>query len=100
MQDVHVILSQDCYDRSSVQQEKALFTNKLDLNLRKQLVKFYICSISLYGAEPWTLGKADNQYLGSFKALCWGRMEISCTDRVRNEELLRRVEEEGTSCFQ
>jgi hypothetical protein len=30
-----------------------LFTNKLDLNLRKKLMKFYIWSIILYGAETW-----------------------------------------------
>jgi hypothetical protein len=31
--------------------KKALFTRKLDLNLRKKLVKCYIWSIALYGAE-------------------------------------------------
>ena len=30
-------------------------TNKFDLNLRKKLVKFYIWSIALCGAETWTL---------------------------------------------
>ena len=34
---------------------KTLFTSKLDLNLRKELVKCYICSTDLYGAETWTL---------------------------------------------
>ena len=29
----------------------ALFTSKMDLKLRKKLVKCYIWSISLYGAE-------------------------------------------------
>jgi hypothetical protein len=29
----------------------ALFTNKFDLELRKKLVKCYIWSIALYGAE-------------------------------------------------
>ena len=36
-----------------------LFTRKLDLNLRKKLVKFYIWSIALYGAGNWTLRKVD-----------------------------------------
>jgi hypothetical protein len=31
--------------------KKALFTSKLDLNLRKKLVNCYIGSIALYGAE-------------------------------------------------
>jgi hypothetical protein len=47
-----------------------------------------------------TLGKVDEQYLGSFEVRCWGRMDISCTSRVRNEELLRKVKEETTSCVQ
>jgi hypothetical protein len=35
--------------------KKTLFTSKLDLNLRKNLVKCYIWSMALYGAETWTL---------------------------------------------
>jgi len=31
--------------------KKAVFTSRLDLNLRKSLVKYYIWSIVLYGAE-------------------------------------------------
>jgi hypothetical protein len=38
---------------------KNLFTNTLDLNLRKKLVKFYIWTIALYGAETWTLRATD-----------------------------------------
>jgi hypothetical protein len=66
----------------------------LDLNLRKKLVKCYIWSIALYGAEMWTLQKVDQKYLEIFEMWCWRRMEkISCTDRVRNE-VLNRVKEE------
>jgi len=32
------------------------------------------------------------KYLVSFEMLCWIRMEISCANRVRNEDLLHRVE--------
>ena len=36
-----------------------------------------------------TLPKVDHKFLKSFKMWCWRRMEtISCSDRVRNEELL------------
>jgi hypothetical protein len=35
----------------------ALFTSKLGLNLRKRLFKCYISNIALYGAETWTLQK-------------------------------------------
>jgi hypothetical protein len=71
------------------------FTSKLDLNLRKKLIKCYIWSIALYGAETWTLRKADQKTLESFEMWCWRRMEkIIWTDRVRNEEVLHRVKEE------
>ena len=44
-----------------------LFISKLDLNLRKKLVKCYIWSMALYGAETWTLRAADQKYLESFE---------------------------------
>jgi hypothetical protein len=33
------------------------FHQQIGLNLRKKVLKFYIWSISLYGAETWTLRK-------------------------------------------
>ena len=75
--------------------QKALFTSTLDLELRKKLVKCYIWSIALYGAETWTLRAVDQKHLESFEMWCWRRMEkISWTDHVRNEEVLRRVKEQ------
>jgi hypothetical protein len=44
-----------------------LFTSKLDLNLRKKLVKCYILSMALYGAENWTLRKVDQKYWNVLK---------------------------------
>jgi len=68
---------------------RRLFTSKLDLNLRKKLVKCYIWSIALFSAEIWTLQKKDKKCLGSFQMWCWRRMEkISCTNRVKNKEVL------------
>jgi hypothetical protein len=59
------------------------------------LLKCYIWSIALYGADTWTLRKVDQKYFESFEMWCWRRMEkISWTDCVRNEEVLRRVKEE------
>jgi hypothetical protein len=46
--------------------KKTLFNSKLDLNLRKRLVKCHIWSIASYGAETWTLRKVDQKYLESF----------------------------------
>jgi hypothetical protein len=67
----------------------------LDLKLRKKIVKCYIWSRAVYGAETWTLRTVDQKLLGSFEM--WGcrRMEkISWTDHVRNDEALLRVKEQ------
>jgi hypothetical protein len=53
--------------KAAFNKKKNLFTSKLDLNLMKKLVKCYIWSISLYGAEIWTLRKVDQKYLDSLK---------------------------------
>jgi hypothetical protein len=64
-------------------------------NLEQKLVKCYICSIYLYGAETWTLRAADQKHLESFEMWCCRRKEkISWTDHVRNEEVLLRVNEQ------
>jgi hypothetical protein len=47
--------------------KKTLFTSKLVLELRKKLVKCYIWSTALYGAETWTLQKLDQKYLKIFE---------------------------------
>jgi hypothetical protein len=64
------------------------------MELRKKLVKCYIWSRFLYGAETWTLQAVDQKHLESFEMWCWRRMEkIIWADHVRNEELLLRVKE-------
>jgi hypothetical protein len=64
--------------------------------LKKKLVKCYIWSIALYGAETWTLRAVDQKHLESFEMWCWRRMEkISWTDHVRNKDVLLRGKEKG-----
>ena len=75
--------------KAAFSKKKTLFTSKLDLNLRKKLIKCYIWSMALYGAETWALLAADQKYLESFEMWCWRRMEkISWTDHERNEKVL------------
>ena len=83
--------------KTAFNRKKTLFTSKLDLNLRNKLVKCYIWSIALYGAETWKLRKVDQKYRRSFEMWCWRRMEISWPNRVRNEAVLHRVKEERNS---
>ena len=81
--------------KAAFSRKRALFTGTVDWELRKNLVKCYIWSIALYGAETRTLGAVDQKHLESFEMRCWRRMEkISWTDHVRNEEVLLRVKEQ------
>jgi hypothetical protein len=76
MQGVHVKLNPKLpWPEAAFNKKKTLFTRKLDLSLRKKLVKCYIWSIALYGAETWTLWKVDQKYLESFEIWCRRRME-------------------------
>jgi hypothetical protein len=81
--------------KATFNKKRTLFTSTLDLELRKKLMKCYVWSIALYGAETWTLRAVDQKHLESFEMWCWGGMKkISWTDRVRNEEVLLRVKEQ------
>jgi len=76
--------------KAAFNKKRVLFISKLDLELKKKLVKCYNWSIALYGAETWTLRAVDQKHLESFEMWCWR------TDHVRNEEVLIRVKEERT----
>jgi hypothetical protein len=87
MQDVHVKLNPRLSWQKQHSTVRTLFTIKLDLNVRKKPVKYYIWGIALYGAETWTIRKVDHKYLGSFEMWDCRRMEIIWTNRVRNREV-------------
>jgi hypothetical protein len=69
--------------KDTLNKNRALFTGKMDLELRKNLLKCYIWSITLYGAESWTFRAVDQKHWESLEMWCWRRMEkISWTDHV------------------
>jgi hypothetical protein len=81
--------------KAAFNKTRTLFTSTLYLGLRKKLMKCYIWSIALYGAETWTLRAVDQKHMERFEMWCWRRMEkISWTDHVRIEEVLLRVKEQ------
>ena len=45
--------------KAAFNKKRTLFTSTLDLEWRKKLVKCYVWSIALYGAETWTLRAVD-----------------------------------------
>jgi len=81
--------------KAAFNKKRTLFTSTLDLELRKKLVKCYVWSTALYGAETRTLRAVDQKHLESFEMWCCRRIEkISWTDHVRNEDVLLRVKEQ------
>ena len=61
--------------KSSFSEMKSLLTSKeLTLSLRKRLLNCYIYPIFLYGAETWTLTKAEEDKINAFEMWCLRRM--------------------------
>jgi hypothetical protein len=90
----HEITSRIAIAKTSFNKKKTLFDSKLDLNLRKKLLKCFILYIALIGAKTWTLQKVGAVMPRKFGMWCSRRMEkVSWTDHVRNE-VLHRVKEE------
>ena len=46
--------------------KKSLLTDKLNIELRKKLVRSYVWSIASYGSEIWIIRKLERKYLESF----------------------------------
>jgi hypothetical protein len=71
MQDVYVTLSPGLPLAKAAFNKKTLFTRKRYLNLSKKLLKCYIWSTALYGADTWTFRKVDQKYLGTCEMWWW-----------------------------
>ena len=74
---------------------KALVTAKnIKIDIRKRFVKCLIWSIVLYGCETWAMKKREEKYLEGFEMWLWRRVgKIGWKEKIRNEEVLRRIGE-------
>ena len=52
--------------KAEFNKKKAVFSSKLDLNLKNKIAKWYFWSIALCGAETWKLRKVYLKYLEIF----------------------------------
>ncbi|KAJ4427378.1 hypothetical protein ANN_24999, partial [Periplaneta americana] len=76
-----------------IKRKRSIFCGLLEKELRKKLVKCFVCNVALYGAETWTIGRSEEKR--QFEMWIWRRMErVKWTDRMRNEAMLERVGEE------
>jgi len=70
---------QHCQYKSSIQRAVDSLHQQIGLNVWKKLVKCYICSIALYGAETWDTSESRSEVLK-----CGGGTaeKVSWNDRV------------------
>jgi hypothetical protein len=70
--------------------------------LRKKLLKCYIWSMALYGAETWTLRAADQKHLESFEVWCWRRagLRTVLSSHLSHSELRSSLREFHTHSVQ
>src|SRR3984885_10641832 len=74
---------------------KELLKGRLKRGLKKRMVKALIWSVTLYGAETWTMRGEDVKRIEAFEMWIWRRMErISWVEHKSNEEVLKQVNEE------
>ena len=83
--------------KEAFNRKKSIFCGPLEKELRKRLVKCFVWSVALYGAETWTLRRNEKRRLEAFEMWIWRRLErVKWTDRIRNEAVLERVGETRT----
>ena len=75
------------------QKMRNIITNShLSMKTRQRAVKTFMWSVLLYGSEAWRLNKRMEERLEAFEMWCWRRLlKISWTERISNEEVLRRM---------
>ena len=56
-------------------EKNKLFTGKMNLELKKRIMKCLVWSVALYVAEAWTLTQTDRRRLEAFEMWIWRRME-------------------------
>jgi hypothetical protein len=51
-------------------------------------------AVALYESEAWANGKTGRKRIEAFETWCWRRvLKIKWTEKVRNEEIYRRIGE-------
>src|ERR1700733_12628244 len=74
---------------------KELLKEGLNRYLKKRMVKALIWSVTLYGAETWTMRGEDVKRIKAFEMWIWKRMErISWVEHKSNGEVLKQLKEE------
>ena len=62
---MRIVMAKEAFNRKI-----SLLTSKLNIELRKKLVRCNVWNIALYGSETWILRKLEWKYLESFEIWC------------------------------
>jgi len=86
------VIAKEAFNR-----KMSLLTSKLNIELKKKLVRCNVWSIALYCSETWSLRKLEGKYLESLELWFWRRMEkTKWSEKVTNEQVLDRIGEKRT----
>ena len=73
-----IAMTKDAFNR-----KRSNFCGLLEKELRKRIVKFFVWSVALYGAETWTLRRNEQKRLEAIQTRIWRRMErVKWTDKI------------------
>jgi len=82
--------------KDAFNQRKDLLTRGLSRTLKKRMVKVLVWPVVLYGCETWTLLQDEINRLQALEMWLWRGLEkISWSDKMKNEDVLKRVEEKS-----
>lgn len=78
-----------------VKMRKLFISRDIELGIRMRMLRCYVFSVLLYGAETWTLKKMHLDKLQAFEMWCYrGMWRIPWTDRITNDEVLNGMRKE------
>jgi len=79
---------------------KQLLKGNINLNVKKRILQCYVLPVVRYSCESWTLNQDLCRRINAFEQWCYRRLlKIKWTDRISNEEVLRRMNMENMSLF-
>ena len=80
--------------KEAFNRKRCISCRPLEKELWKRLVRCFVWSVVLYGAETWTLRQNEQERLEAFELWVWRRMErVEWTDKIENAVVLERVGE-------
>ena len=80
--------------KDAFNQRKDLLTRGLSSTLKKRMIKVMVWPVALYGSETWMLLQDEINRLQALEMWLWrGLKKRSWSDKIKNEEMLKRGEE-------